>query len=78
MAKKLPVATLSAIAETVVTVASDKGVQKALFGVYADNSPRSLVDSMNGEVLSPKQKKEYCYKKKKKKGKKNKKSKIRL
>lgn len=72
---KVPV---SSIVETVVSVASDKGVQKALFGVYADNTPRSFVDCVNGEILSPKQKEKYIYKDKKNKKKKKKKSKIKL
>jgi hypothetical protein len=74
MAKNVPV---SSIIKTVLSVASDKNVQKAMFGVYADDTPRSFVDCINGEVLSPKQKKEYIYKKKKKKKNKNK-AKIKL
>ena len=74
MAKKVPIATL---VEMAVSVATDKGVQKALFGVYSDNTPRSLVDCINGEILSPRDKEKYLRKKKNKdkKGKKNKKKK---
>lgn len=64
---------ISSIVDTVVSVTTNKGVQKALFGVYADDTPRSFIDCVNGEYLSPKQKEKYICKKKKKK-----KSKIKL
>lgn len=76
MAKQLPITT---IVKGVVKVTTNEGVQKALFGVYSDNTPRSLADCINGEVLSPKDREKYtCKKKSKKKNKKKKKTKIKL
>ena len=49
-----------------VKVASNKKVQKFLFGVYTDDTPRSLADCLDGEVLSPKDRAKHIYKKKKK------------
>lgn len=71
MAKKLPITT---IVQATLDVATDKGVRKALFGVYSDNTPRSLVDCIHGEILSPKDREKYVYKKKSKKKKGKKKS----
>ena len=74
MAKKyVPIGKIVGIITEAVT---DKNVQKAVFGTYSDGKPRSLVDCVNGEFLSPKDREKYVYKKKKKKGKK--KSKIKL
>lgn len=80
MAKKVPIAT---VVKTVLSVATDKGVQKALLGVYSDGTPRSFTDCLNGEILSPKDKEKYLYKKSKKKknkkkGKKKKKNKPKI
>lgn len=56
------------------SVVGDEKVQNFLCGSYADGSPRSLTDAINGEYLSPKQKddavKKTTSKKKKKKNKK--------
>lgn len=70
MAKKLAV---EKVVTTAAKLLTDKSVQKVIFGEYSDGSPRSLVDSWNGETLSPKQKQKI----RKKKGKK-KKNKIKL
>lgn len=67
---------LITLVDSATKLVSNKTVQKALFGVYADDTPRSLVDGINGEVLSPKQRKEFMYRNKKKK--KHKKPKIKL
>lgn len=75
MAKKgVPITKLIGVVTETLT---DKNVQKALFGTYSDGSSRSLVDCVNGEFLSPKDREKYVYKKKKK-GKKKKKNKIKL
>ena len=55
------------IVSTTKTLASDKHVQEFLCGTYSDGSPRNLPDALNGEFLSPKQKKKQSKKKKKKK-----------
>lgn len=70
MAKK---SQLAALVSTAVATLADKSVQKVLFGTYSDNTPRSLVDCVNGEILSPKDREKYLYKKKKKKNKSKKK-----
>lgn len=44
---------------------SNEDVQKALFGTYSNGKPRSMVDAMNGEILSPKQRRKKLYKKRK-------------
>ena len=70
MAKKVPI---TSVVSVVTGALTDKGVQRALLGVYSDGTPRSLIDCVNGEILSPKDKEKYIYKKnKKKKKKKNK------
>lgn len=58
--------------DTASKLIGNKSIQRILFGTYADDTPRSLVDGINGEILSPKQRKKFVYKKKKKKKKKNK------
>lgn len=65
--KKVPV---DLVVTTVTKVLSDKNIQKAIFGSYSDDTPRSLKDALDGEILSPKQKQKHLYKKKKKKNKK--------
>lgn len=67
---------IGVLLESASKLVSNKGVQKVLFGTYADDTPRSLVDGINGEILSPKQRKKFVYKKKKKK--KHKKCKIKI
>lgn len=52
-----------------------KMVRKGLFGTYSDGSIRNLPDAWNGEILSPKSKEKYLFKKDKKKKKKKNKSK---
>lgn len=73
MAKKVA---LEKIITTEAKVLTDKSVQKVIFGEYSDGTPRSLVDSWNGETLSPKEKKKTLKKKGGKK--KNKKKKIKF
>lgn len=63
------------ILDAVVAVSKSPSIQKALLGSYSDGTPRSLTDALDGEVLSPKQREEYLYKKKKKKHKKKNKKK---
>ena len=64
---KVPVGKIiSGVVETI----SDEKVQKAIMGTYADGTPRSFVDCINDEYLSPKQREKYVYKGKKKKKKK--------
>jgi len=48
-------------------VASDKDITAFICGTYADGTPRSITDAVNGEFLSSKQKKKLSKKKKKKK-----------
>lgn len=55
---------VSALSE-LTKVCSRSDVQKMVFGTYSDGKPRSLFDAINGEVLSPKQKREKLYKKRK-------------
>lgn len=63
----------SAIIEIAQIIIENESVQKLLFGVYSDNTPRSLTDAMNGEFLSPKDRKKM--KDSTKKGRKKKKKK---
>ena len=63
----------------VAGLASNKKVQKTLFGTYADGTIRSFADAWDGEFLSPSQREEKvakAEKKKKKKKSKKKKNKI--
>ena len=48
-------------------ITGSEDITKFLCGTYADGTPRSLPDAINGEFLSPKQKKKATKKKKKKK-----------
>lgn len=45
----------------------DDGIKQAIFGSYSDKTPRNFYDAMNGEFLSPSQKKKILKKKKKRK-----------
>ncbi len=54
----------SAIGE-LTKLCSQKEIQKMIFGTYSDGKPRSLMDAINGEILSPKQKRNKLYKKRK-------------
>ncbi len=60
----------AAIISTAVQVSKDivkdEGVQSFLCGKYSDGTPRNMTDAINGEYLSPKQKKKAKKKKKKK------------
>lgn len=56
---------VKSIIDTSIKVLSSSKFKKTIFGTYSDGTARSLVDSVNGEVLSPKQKKNKIYKKKK-------------
>ena len=40
-------------------------VKKTIFGTYGNGKTRSVIDALNGEVLTPKEKKDKLYKKKK-------------
>lgn len=44
---------------------TEKEVQKMIFGTYSDGRARSLIDAINGEILSPKQKRDKLYKRRK-------------
>lgn len=59
------------IISTVADVASNKGIQKMVLGEYTDGSPRSILDAIDGEILSPKDRKKYVIPEKKKKKKKH-------
>lgn len=48
-------------------LAGNEKIQKTLFGVYSDGSPRSLPDALSGEILSPKDRQRMLYRKDKKK-----------
>ena len=61
------VKTAHAILNSVSGLITNKKVQKALFGEYADGTPRSLTDALDGEFLSPSQREKKVYKSKKKK-----------
>jgi hypothetical protein len=56
--------------ESVIGLLTNETIQKSIFGEYSDGNTRSIMDSLNGEVLSPSQKAKKLYKKKKKVGKK--------
>lgn len=60
---------------TIGSIVISKEGRKFLCGTYADGSPRSLKDALNGEIYSPKEKDKKLkkHKKAKKKNKKNKK-----
>lgn len=47
-------------------IASDEHITEFLCGTYADGTKRSLSDAIQGEYLSPKQRKKITSKKKKK------------
>ena len=67
------------IIETAGALATNRGLQKALFGVYSDGTIRSFSDAVGGEFLSRKDREKMVYKNKKKKKKnKHKKNKIKL
>lgn len=69
MGKKKTITTLFVLA---TKLAGDDNIQKAVFGQYSDGSPRSFVDALHGEYISPKDKHKLTKKKKKGKKKKNK------
>jgi hypothetical protein len=64
---------LGASSTVIENLASNKKVQKVLFGEYSDGKPRSMIDGLNNEIYSPKQKKHNKDKKKHKKDKNKKK-----
>ena len=71
---------ISVISKVAEELTGNENLQKITFGTYADGRPRNLVDSVQNEYLSPKQKKKVTSgkKKKKKKDKKKNKNKFRL
>lgn len=73
---------LTTLSDGVSKVASDEKIKKMIFGTYSNGKSRSILDSLDGEILSPKDREKYLYKKdkkhKKKKKKKVKKAKIRI
>lgn len=75
----MAVEAIIAIIHAVGSALTSKGARKALLGTYTDGTPRSLIDSLDGEFRSPAEKAKKKKKKhgKKKKGKKSKKSKSR-
>lgn len=58
---------LGVIIDVASTILANERVGKFLCGSYSDGSSRSLIDSLNGEYLSPKDKVKKSKKKKKKK-----------
>lgn len=44
---------------------NNEDVKKTIFGTYGNGKTRSVIDALNGEVLTPKEKKDKLYKKKK-------------
>lgn len=54
--KELGAAALALGKKGAEIVKEDKEVQSLLFGRYADGSPRSLADAIDGEVVSPEDK----------------------
>ena len=71
--------------ETIVSIAKELGgnkkIQKTIFGTYSNGRPRSAIDAVKGEVISPEDqllitKRLQKKNKKKKKKKKHKKNKI--
>lgn len=61
---------IDGIISTVLKLSSNEDLQKMICGTYSDGTPKSLIDSIHGEVLSPKDKRKKLYKKKKVKHKK--------
>ena len=59
--------------EKVADIAMSSSGQKFICGTYSDGKPRSVVDAMRDEYVSPKDRMEYDKKKKKKNKKKKKK-----
>lgn len=61
--------TIKVVIETIVHAASEnvstKKLQKTLCGEYEDGSTRNVIDAVNGEIFSPKQRKNKLYKKRK-------------
>lgn len=55
-----------AILECSTMLLGNKTVRKVLLGEYSNGTPRSLPDCLDGEILSPKERKKYVYKRKKK------------
>ena len=64
---------IKASSSAIESLASNEDVQKILFGEYSDGKPRSMIDGLNNEIYSPKQKKHNKDKKKHKKNKNKKK-----
>lgn len=61
---------IEGIAKAILSLSSSEDLQKLICGTYSDGTPKSVIDSIHGEVLSPKDKKKKIYKKKKVKHKK--------
>jgi hypothetical protein len=59
--------TVVAVAKQVSDVVLSEGGQKFLCGTYSDGKPRSMIDAMRDEYVSPKDRKKADKKKKKKK-----------
>lgn len=66
------------IVKAMMDVITDDSVKKVLFGTYSDGTPRSMIDGIHDEVLSPKDREKYHKKKGKKKKKNNKKKKLKI
>lgn len=65
---------ISSVVDLVITtgekIASNKKIKKAVCGKYSDGRARSLLDAIDGEILSPRQKAKFekdSHKKKKRK-----------
>ena len=67
---KIPVKEIISVASELI---ANEDVKKTVLGTYSDGSSRSIGDAFSGEILSPKDKETYIYKKKKKGDKKKKK-----
>lgn len=63
---------LGTVLKSLCKFTTNDEIQKRIFGVYADDTPRSLADAINGEILSPKERKRILLKEGKNKKKKNK------
>lgn len=57
--------TVVAVVGEVINAATNEDLRKTILGTYSDGQPRSVIDALNGEVLSPKQQRKKLYKKRK-------------
>lgn len=57
--------TMITVATQIIGVVTNEDLRKTVLGTYSDGKPRSVVDALNDEVLSPKQRRKKLYKKRK-------------